>query len=296
MLSLVKTITKQNLKAQSVEAWTKAGDQLGLSLQTRAATAQGTVGGYDVFMSLVTVDSAVHTKYVIELDAPHAPEFTLTASKRSAEAEELAFEDLVDIATDDRLNMLDFLTRDRREIISSTIERWHSTVVTASRVVVVGPEGAERDSEEIVSSIEHLVALADAMSPCWTEVALDEGAVLGDLFSPTRSVDQVSERFDRLYKAGEVTWTGEILQVGEREKRGRRAVVLVGASSAPSKFGTMWGGRVVAITLLDPDTEGVKGDVVTFSGALRNLDAAKRLFRIEDSSTWKLSEPVFAAV
>ena len=44
---------------------------------------------------------------------------------------------------------------------------------------------------------------------------------------------------------------------------------------------TAGSGRVVALSVVDPEIDVERGDVVNVTGSLLNLDPAKRLFRIE---------------
>jgi len=166
-----------------------------------------------------------------------------------------------------------------------------NTVVENARAFCTTP-GVATDPVEIVSAMEQLFCLAEASIPCWIEVPLDEGSVLDDLFNAGRDNDEIMARFVDLYQANEVTWTGEVVQIGALEKQGRRIAVLVGSAdglawSGKVQSGTMWGGRVVAMTLIAADEECERGDVVTFTGALRHLDATRRTFRIEHYGTLK---------
>jgi len=56
--------------------------------------------------------------------------------------------------------------------------------------------------------------------------------------------------------------------------------VLVGSADGQ----TAESGRVVALTVLDPELSVARGDIVSFDGALLNLDPKKRMFRVEDAT------------
>ena len=291
-LDLLKNSRRnRGLKGPVGDAWTKACDELGLDFHRSAGNADGVVQRFDVSVSLMGSNDNVRTKYVVTVDAPHAPAFKLTPAPLDGDPIDLTFEGMVSIDTQNRSGMLDFLTTDRRQAIMEVLQNWSHVTMTNSSVAIA-TDGVETNAAAIVSTVKQLVSVADSFAPCWAEVQLDEVSVLDDLFNAPRSAQEVADRFDRLYKIAEVNWCGEILQVGEIEATGRRVVVFIGTSGGPlwscdNELGQMWAGRVVALTTIDPDVAVQKGDVVSFTGALRHLDAEKRVFRIEDFATLK---------
>jgi len=295
-IDLVKQpLRSRGLRGDAAESWETACVRLGIDFNRGAKACSGLVGGHPVSMSLVGSGSGVQTRFSVALDATHAPEFSIVQSLAgwmpSISLIELSFDEAVAIQCADEDAMMTYLTRERRQDILRSMERWPNATITNTEAVATVP-GIEANSEEIVESLILLAVLAESLSPCWTEVAVDEGSVLGDLFKSTRTDTEIEQRFDRLYKGAEVTWTGEVVHVGDQQTDRQLAVVMIGSGERAArpgkpKAGTMWGGRVVALTRLDADSSARKGDVVTMNGALRDIDGSRRMFRIDDFESWK---------
>jgi len=262
-LDLVKHRRRSmSLRGLAGDVWAVACELLGIELQRSAAVAKGTIGGHAVSVGLVGHGNDLRTEFRIALETPHAPRFSASPADGNPQVDgliDLSFEGLVSVTADDADAMQQFLTPERRQLIQEVIQRWSDALITDTEAVVSVP-GIATDAAEMVASTMKLVSLASSISPCWADMALDEGSVLDDLFNGNRSTHQIEDRFDRLYRGSEITWTGEILQLGAVEGQGRLALILLGSSPAQGQAGTMW---------------------------LHRLDGNRRMFKIDTVDSWK---------
>lgn len=279
---------RTGLDAVLEETWQAACSELGLDLVRQRnsflrSSATGVIDGHDVTIALVggtRHERFVRTMYSVRFDAAHAPPFSL--SNRTSDDERIVdtgnpyFDRRVAIETETPAALSLFLTAPRRTRILHTLLRWPNVTIT-NHVAHVCTEGIEDDFDTLVVSAHRLVETATAFGRTSQEVRLDEAGVLRDLFGLGRSMDEVAARFERTYQGRDVSWRGEVLQVGAVDRAGLRVAVLLGSADGRNRSS----GRVVALTALDPAAHVTHGDVVNVTGQLMNLDPKKRLFRIE---------------
>jgi len=261
------------------DAWRDAVDELNRPL---LAGALPTVA-HDITISLENDRQiGVRTMYSVELDAPTAPRFsftrrTVTSRRESAVlTEDRRFDEAVVVETDDPKALLGFLTHERRAAILQLLLRISTAEITNEHVRAWS-HGVEQHEDKVTRVVRRLIEVAESVNPCWVNAPLDAQSVLHDLFNSDRDIEEISQRFDELYLGNPVSWAGEVLQVGATDKNGRRAAVFIGTADGQ----TAESGRVVALTALDPRIEVARGDVITVTGSMWNLDPKRRFFRID---------------
>ena len=169
------------------------------------------------------------------------------------------------------------MTERRRLLVERLVGQWPSVEIGQGQIRL-WIDGLESTPSRLTDTVSAIVATAEAMTrPVTGEVGTDAGYVLSSLFNSNLDVEEISEQFDLLFRDRPVTWSGEVLQVGAVDAAGQRIALLIGSANGE----TAESGRVVALTVVDPSTDVDRGDVVEVDGKLLNLDAKKRLFRIE---------------
>jgi len=249
------------------------------SLNVNASAETANTIAHDVTVRL-NMSRGVRTEYTTKLDGAGLPAFTLTKRTHRNESNDVhtgdeRFDKTVTIKTDHQVAIANYMAAERRIAILTLLTGLPSAEVTNTRIAA-WTTGVEQDGAKVTQTMARLLDVAEAVRPCWTDIALDEGSVVDDLFHSKREVEAIEERFDELYLGNAVSWTGEVLTVGATDAVGQRAAVLIAAA-----HGAASSGRVVALAALDPDAQAAAGDIVSVSGSLWRLDARKRLFTIE---------------
>lgn len=252
------------------------------ALSIEVTDESGPTVGYDVTIGLVTdPDGGVRTQYRVDIDAAVATKFAMTKRVRggspllSDKADE-RFHKAVAIEAENLSVVNTFLTEERRAMFLQLMLRLPSARVTNNHITAWS-KGIEANQGKIERTIDRLIEVAEVVRPSWVDVAVDEQSVLHDLFDTGLDQDGISERFEELYRGSEVSWSGELLQIGATDRSGQRCAVLIGSADGL----TTSSGRVVALTVMDPEKRALPGDVVTAKGIMWNLDTPKRLFHIE---------------
>jgi len=259
------------------DVWRGACDELSLP-ETRVDSTDLV---HDVGVCLhIGQGTGVQTEYSSSLDAPGLPQFSLSKRQSRADANQVrtgdaTFDQSVVIKTDEPLALAQFMNAERRIAVMQLLGSV-TTAEISNRKVVARSKGIERDGTKVHQTMHRLLEVAEALRPCWTDVALDEGSVVDDLFHARRDLASIEQRFNEFYWGNEVTWTGEVLTTGATEHGRQRAAVLIGASHGQASTG-----RVVALAALDAGQQAVAGDVVSVVGTMWDLNADKRLFTIE---------------
>ena len=269
-------------------AWRQAFAPIGLRVNSNGSAIGPTAGGlvrhHEV--SVIPIGSPRHTngvrtQYTVRFNAPHAPQFSLT--KRRTNSRGLVptgnpgFDASVSVDTEDPLGFSRFMTERRRLLVERLVGQWPTAEIDRAQIRL-WTDGLESTPARLSETVNAMVATAEAMSrPVTGEVGTDAGYVLSSLFNSNLDVEEITEQFDLLFRDRPVTWSGEVLQVGAVDKAGQRIAVLIGSANGEDADS----GRVVALTVVDPSTDVDRGDVVEVEGSLLNLDAKKRLFRIE---------------
>jgi len=304
-MSLVAQLTKPRSKRSPLhvateDAWGAASEALDIDLfwtdTAEGPFVAGWVGDYEVTVAAMGEKHRVRTAYTVKFDAPEAPSFVMAKSFTNAcprlDTRNAEFDAIVAGKTSDPGQLRSFLTPGRREAVLELMADWPLAQIKSNEITIT-TNGLESDAATIVDSVVRIVGVADLFE--WTSVAdfhlnpgqgvvdapsqlaLDEVSVLSDLFDSGLDIAATAARFEDTYKGQEVTWFGEILTVGAHERSGQRIAALVGSADGQ----TTTSGRVVALTVVPPSTRPVVGDVVSFTGSLRHLEARRRLFRIE---------------
>jgi len=302
--SRVRPVRRKTRSAAPVQlAWLEASQELGIDLTWNdlplGPVARGLVNQHDVMIALgadAHRKHGVRTTYRVRFEAPGAPNFKITkrfSSKGSAvDTGDRTFDSNVTVVTDNPVAFRVFMTSARREAVVRMLTLWPLAEIRSNEALL-STDGLEDSSEQIVDSICHLVATAETFdrqtvsevegtalaqdAADRVDVGLDEAQVLQSLFGSGLEPGLVASRFEQVYRGQEVTWSGEVLTVGPKEDAGRRIIVLVGSADGNDPES----GRVVALTLVPRRATVNKGDIVSFSGTMLNLDARRRLFRIE---------------
>jgi len=267
-----------DISSPITEVWRTACE----ALNGRKASTDALIDGHEVGIALRNdANRGVWTDYRVHVGTCLAPDFTLVKGSIANNAAPIdtgdsRFDNMVAIDTDSPAALVEFLTAERRLAILQLLMQEPTARVTNTSISARS-KGVQRLSSKVGLTMQRLVDVADVMPPSWVNVALDERSVLKDLFDSGRDAEGVAERFDTLYWGNEVTWTGQVVQVGSVDAVGRRVAVYIGTADGQNAAS----GRVIALTAVDPEMVVEEGDVVKITGGLWNLDPTKRFFRIE---------------
>ena len=229
-----RNTTQLGPPASAIEgAWREALAPFGIRVNANGSavgpTASGIVQRHDV--SVLSIGSARHTQgertqYSVRFNAPHAPVFSLTkrtgTKGSSVPTGNPRFDALVHVITDEPLAYSRFLTEARLSLIGRMLARW-TTMSVSNTEVKVTTSGIANAPSEMAGTVKACLALAEVMSqPVVGEVRMDEAYVLSSLFNSNLDRGEIAEHFDLLFRDREVTWAGEVLQVGAVDKAGQR--------------------------------------------------------------------------
>ena len=278
------------------DAWQAASDQLGVDMNwtdfAAGPVVKGKVNDHLVHVALLGGTNrkrGVRTAYDVNFAAPQAPAFSLTkrfsGNAPIVDSGDHTFDTKVAVTTDNPAAYRRFMTATRKAAIIRLLDRWPLAKITNDAASFT-TEDIEQDVETFVDSVCYLVALAETFDRAEAavdtelladdDVALDEATVLADLFGSNLDPRLIGARFEQVYRGSEISWSGEILTVGSRNGAIKQVAVLIGSADGQNPQS----GRVVALTSVPVEASIAKGDVMTFSGTLKNLEPRRRVFNV----------------